>query len=76
MDRIKLRRALAATDMALVCAVPLAAVADDEPSAERTIDAMNQLWGRHAGVRANRAKGVVVEGSFLASGAGAGRRCR
>jgi catalase len=25
---------------------------------------MNQLWGRHAGIRANHAKGVVVEGSF------------
>jgi len=71
MNRIKLRRALAATAMALLCALPLAAAADDEPLAERTINAMNRLWGRHAGVRANHAKGVVIEGSFLASGAGA-----
>ena len=49
MDRIKLRHALA-TATALLCALPLAAAADDEPLAERTIDAMNQLWGRHAGV--------------------------
>jgi catalase len=69
MDRIKLRCALAMTT-ALLCALPLVAAADDEPLAERTIDAMDQLWGRHAGVRANHAKGVV-EGSFAPSGAGA-----
>ena len=30
-----------------------------------TIDTMNTLWGRHPGQRANHAKGVVVEGSFV-----------
>ena len=44
MDRIKLRHALA-TATALLCALPLAAAADDEPLAERTIDAMNPALG-------------------------------
>ena len=30
----------------------------------RAIDAMNTLFGKHAGKRANHAKGVVAEGSF------------
>lgn len=33
-------------------------------TATQTVDVMNQLWGRHPGIRANHAKGVVVEGSF------------
>lgn len=33
--------------------------------ATQTVDVMNQFWGRHPGVRANHAKGVVVEGSFM-----------
>jgi catalase len=33
-------------------------------TATQTIDVMNKLWGRHPGMRANHAKGVVVEGSF------------
>jgi catalase len=32
---------------------------------------MNQLFGKHPGIRANHAKGVVVEGSFTPSGDGA-----
>jgi catalase len=32
--------------------------------AVQTIDTMNKLWGRHPGLRANHAKGVVVMGSF------------
>ncbi|HJS87548.1 MAG TPA: catalase family peroxidase, partial [Acetobacteraceae bacterium] len=39
--------------------------------AEQTIDAMHKLWGQHPGFRANHAKGVVVEGSFTPTGAGA-----
>lgn len=31
---------------------------------EQTIDVMYKLWGQHPGIRANHAKGVVVEGSF------------
>ena len=37
-----------------------------------TIDTMNTLWGRHPGQRANHAKGVVVEGSFVPTPAAAG----
>ncbi len=32
--------------------------------AVQTVDTMNALWGRHSFMRANHAKGVVVEGSF------------
>jgi len=34
-------------------------------TAVQTVDTMNTLWGRHPGMRANHAKGVVVEGSFI-----------
>jgi catalase len=36
-------------------------------TAAQTIDAMNKLWGRHPGMRANHAKGVVVLGGFTPS---------
>ncbi len=38
--------------------------AQDASTAPRTVNTMNMLWGKHAGMRANHAKGVVVEGSF------------
>ena len=41
-----------------------AAWAQGGTTATQTVDAMNQLWGRHPGTRANHAKGIVVEGSF------------
>jgi catalase len=42
--------------------------AADAPSlAEQTVDALNKLWGKHPGIRANHAKGLVVEGTFTAS---------
>ncbi len=45
--------------------VPAAAFAEDPSSVgEQTVDVMNKLWGQHPGIRANHAKGVVVEGSF------------
>ena len=48
-----------------VLAMPVAAAwAQGSTTATQTVDVMNQLWGRHPGVRANHAKGVVVEGSF------------
>jgi catalase len=51
--------------VALSCALMPAAFAEDASSvAEQTVDAMNKLWGQHPGMRANHAKGVVVEGSF------------
>jgi catalase len=40
---------------------------DDEAVETQLVDAMNKLWGTHAGFRANHAKGIVVEGTFKAS---------
>jgi len=37
----------------------------------QTVDVMNKLWGKHPGMRANHAKGVVVEGSFTPTKAAA-----
>jgi catalase len=36
-------------------------------TASRTVDVMNQLWGKHPLTRANHAKGLVTEGSFTPS---------
>ena len=40
-------------------------------TASQTIDMMDTLWGKHAGMRANHAKGVVAEGSFTPTPAAA-----
>jgi catalase len=50
---------------ALAAAAP--ALAQEASTAEQTIDAMNTLFGKHPGARANHAKGVVAEGSFTPS---------
>ncbi len=55
----------------LAWGVPAASADDAAPLGERLVDVMNQLFGKHPGIRANHAKGVVVEGSFTPSGAGA-----
>ena len=50
---------------AIVLAMPaVTAWAQGGTTATQTVDVMNQLWGRHPGIRANHAKGVVVQGSF------------
>ncbi len=55
-------RAIAAS---VLFGMPVApAWAQSGTTATQTVDAMNQLWGRHPETRANHAKGVVVEGSF------------
>ena len=41
-------------------------------TAVQTVDVMNKLWGRHPGLRANHAQGVVVEGSFTPTPEAAG----
>jgi catalase len=48
------------------CLAP-AARADAPSTAEQTVAVMNKLWGAHPGMRANHAKGIVVEGSFTPS---------
>ncbi|MEE7458891.1 catalase [Methylorubrum populi] len=53
--------------VALTLLMSVAAVAQESSTAEQTIDAMNTLFGKHAGKRANHAKGVVAEGSFTPS---------
>jgi catalase len=58
------RRPAAAISLALAILATPAAHAQTPSTATQTIDAMNTLWGKHPGMRANHAKGVVVEGSF------------
>jgi catalase len=48
-------------------ALPEIARSDDQPVEIQIVDALNKLFGKHPGFRANHAKGVVVEGSFKAS---------
>jgi len=57
-------RALALS-LAFVAGGP--AFAEEASTAEQTVDVMNTLWGRHPGLRANHAKGTVVEGRFTPS---------
>ena len=57
-----------ATLVAAILFAPLPVQAQGSTASE-TIDAMNQVFGKHPGYRANHAKGVVVEGSFTPSAA-------
>ena len=52
--------------LAAALAAPALAQAPAAPgsTAVQTVDVMSKLWGRHPGLRANHAQGVVVEGSF------------
>ena len=56
----------------LVTLAALAFVAPDTARAQddvatQIVDALNKLFGTHPGIRANHAKGIVVEGRFKAS---------
>jgi catalase len=42
-------------------------VAEDQPIATQTVDALNKVYGVHPGFRANHAKGIVAEGTFKGS---------
>ncbi|WGS22492.1 MULTISPECIES: catalase family peroxidase [unclassified Bradyrhizobium] len=53
-------------------ALPVGALAQDQPLAEQLVNAMNKVFGVHPGFRANHAKGIAVEGSFKASAEAAG----
>jgi catalase len=53
-------------------ALPIVALAQDQPLEEQLVNAMNKVFGVHPGFRANHAKGIVVEGSFNASPEAAG----
>lgn len=66
MPRSTIRLALL-SGLALAVAAVGPGRAQETSTAEKTVDAMNKLWGQHPGFRANHAKGVVVEGSFTPS---------
>lgn len=53
--------------IAAALASGLTAAAHAQSTGTRTVDIMNTLWGKHPGMRANHAKGLVTEGSFTAS---------
>ncbi len=62
---------------ALALATPALAQAPTAPpppatTATETVNVMNKLWGRHAGLRANHTRGVVVTGSFTPAPEAAG----
>jgi catalase len=61
------RRRAAVIAIAASCMSPMSAFAQSTDTATQTIDVMNRLWGSHPGMRANHAKGIVVEGSFTPS---------
>ncbi|EIM24483.1 catalase family peroxidase [Microvirga lotononidis] len=48
----------------LTVAVPSLGWAQDQTVETQVVDAMNQVFGSHPGIRAFHAKGIVVEGSF------------
>ena len=55
----------------LASAAPLAQ-AQNATTGGQIVDVMNKLWGRHPGARANHAKGIVAEGTFVATPEAAG----
>jgi catalase len=66
------RRAALLTCAVWACGAAVGVRADEASVAEQTVDALNKVWGKHPGFRANHAKGVVAEGSFVASKQAAG----
>src|SRR5262249_869461 len=63
MKTVSLLMGLAVLGLAL----PFGARADDPPMEVQVVDALNKAFGKYAGFRANHAKGIVAEGSFLAT---------
>jgi catalase len=63
------RSRLAAVLALLAAATPAWAQTPAPNTATQTIDVMNQLWGKHPLTRANHAKGIVAEGSFVPAAA-------
>ena len=66
------RPLLAAAAVALICAGPATGRAQAPGLGTQLVDVMNQLWGRHPGIRANHGKGIVTEGTFVPTPAAAG----
>ncbi|MGC2779914.1 MAG: catalase family peroxidase [Bradyrhizobium sp.] len=65
-------RKLAAAMVGLGLTLPVGVLAQDQPLEEQLVNSMNKVFGVHSGMRANHAKGIVVEGSFKASAEAAG----
>ena len=64
---------LLSTTLTAAVVIGAASLAQAQPAstATQTVDTMNKLWGRHPGMRANHAKGVVADGIFTPSNAAA-----
>jgi catalase len=66
-----IHRAAIAAIVGLAALAPTA-WADDVSVPEQIVNGMNKVWGSHPGFRANHARGLVAEGSFVpAAGAAA-----
>ncbi len=50
-----------------ILSLPVPVMAQDADVPTQIVDVMNKLFGVHPGFRANHAKGIVVEGSFVAT---------
>ncbi len=66
MNPIKRPTAIMIAALSLIVPASLAR-AQGMSTATETVDTMNALWGKHPGMRANHAKGVVAEGIFVPS---------
>jgi catalase len=61
------KRMLAAAIAAASLLVSAAAIADDAALVTQIVDTFYKIYGNHPGYRVNHAKGVVAEGSFVAT---------
>jgi catalase len=61
------KRMLAAAIAAASLLVSAAAIADDAALVTQIVDTFYKIYGSHPGYRVNHAKGVVAEGSFVAT---------
>jgi catalase len=66
-----MRMKLIAAALGGLVALSPAARADDASLPEQIVDALNKVFGSHPGFRANHAKGIVTEGSFVPTAAAA-----
>jgi len=64
---LKVKSLLILTLAAAALLTSVAARAEDAPLTTQIVDAFYKIYGNHPGFRVNHAKGVVAEGSFVAS---------
>ena len=70
MHSTLIHRAAIAAIVGLATLAP--AWADDTSVPEQIVNGMNKVWGSHPGFRANHARGIVTEGSFVPAPGAAG----